>query len=97
MILGLNLPVDSLERMNRKMSESVADFRASLPAPARKDEGAILVATADNKGVPMVALSYTENLVHALYPEYAKLAWDFAKHYSRDQKTGAINYNANVK
>jgi len=53
MILGLNLPVDSLERMNRKMSESVADFRASLPAPARKDEGAILVATADNKGVPM--------------------------------------------
>ena len=53
MILGLNPPVDSLERMNRTMSESVADFRASLPAPAAKDEGAILVATADNKGVPM--------------------------------------------
>jgi hypothetical protein len=53
MILGLNLPVHSLERMNRKMSESVADFRASRPAPAAKDEGAILVATADNKGVPM--------------------------------------------
>ncbi len=53
MILGLNLPADSLERMNRKMSESVADFRASLPAPAAKDEGEILVATADNKGVPM--------------------------------------------
>jgi predicted esterase len=44
-------------------------------------------------GVPMVALSYTENLVHALYPEYARLGWDFAKHYSRDQKTGAIKYN----
>ncbi len=53
MILGLNLSVDSLERMNRKMSESVAGFRESLPAPAAKDEGAILVATADNKGVPM--------------------------------------------
>ena len=53
MILGLNLPVHSLERMNRKMSESVADFRASRPAPAAKDEGEILVATADNKGVPM--------------------------------------------
>jgi hypothetical protein len=39
--------------MNRKMSESVADFRASLPAPAAQDEGEILVATADNKGVPM--------------------------------------------
>jgi hypothetical protein len=53
MILGLKLPVDSLERMNRKMSESVAGFRQSRPAPAAKDEGAILVATADNKGVPM--------------------------------------------
>lgn len=53
MILGLNLPVDSLERMSRKMSESVAGFRASLPAPAAKDEGEILVVTADNKGVPM--------------------------------------------
>jgi len=53
MILGLNLPVDSLERMSRKMSESVAGFRASLFAPAREDEGEILVATADNKGVPM--------------------------------------------
>jgi hypothetical protein len=53
MILGLNLSVDSLEQMNRKMSESVAKFRASRPAPATKDEGEILVATADNKGVPM--------------------------------------------
>ena len=53
MILGLNPPVDSLERMNRKMSENVADFRASRPAPAAKDEGAILVETADNKGIPM--------------------------------------------
>jgi hypothetical protein len=53
MILRLKLPVHSLERMNRKMSESVLDFRASLPAPAAKDEGEILVATADNKGVPM--------------------------------------------
>ena len=53
MILGLNLSVNSLERMNRKMSESVLDFRASRPAPAVKDEGEILVATADNKGVPM--------------------------------------------
>lgn len=48
-------------------------------------------------GVPMVALSYTENLNHALYPEYAKIAWDFAKHYSRDQKTGVIKYNEYAK
>jgi hypothetical protein len=52
-ILGLKVPVDSLERMSRQMAESVPDFRASLPAPAAKDEGEILVVTADNKGVPM--------------------------------------------
>ncbi|MBN2591850.1 MAG: hypothetical protein JXA96_18430, partial [Sedimentisphaerales bacterium] len=47
----------------------------------------------DDKGVPMVAVSYTENLQHALYPEYGIIAWDFFKHYSRDQKTGEIKYN----
>ena len=45
----------------------------------------------------MVALAYQENLIHALYPEYAKVGWDFAKHFSRDQKTGAIKYNPYVK
>lgn len=44
-------------------------------------------------GVPMVALSYTMNLQHALYPEYGKIAWEFFRHYSRDRKTGAIKYN----
>ena len=48
-------------------------------------------------GVPMVAVSYTEGLVHALYPEYGKIAWEFLKHYSRDQKTGAIRYNLYMK
>jgi hypothetical protein len=52
-ILGLNVPVDSLERMSRQMAESVPDFRESLPAPAAEEEGEILVVTADNKGVPM--------------------------------------------
>jgi len=48
-------------------------------------------------GVPMVALNYTEHLIHALYPEYARIAWDFAKHYSRNQKTSAIQYNPYIK
>jgi hypothetical protein len=52
-MLGLSLPVDSLERMSRKMAESVADFRDSLKKPPAKEEGAILVATADGKGIPM--------------------------------------------
>jgi pimeloyl-ACP methyl ester carboxylesterase len=48
-------------------------------------------------GIPMVALSFTRGLVHALYPEYAKVMWDFAKHYSRNQETGAIEYSLYVK
>jgi len=52
-ILGLSLPVDSLERMSRKMAESVVGFRDSLTKPPVKEEGKILVATADGKGIPM--------------------------------------------
>jgi hypothetical protein len=52
-ILGLNIPVDSQERMNHKMALTVGEFRASRPAPAKKDEGLIVVVTADGKGVPM--------------------------------------------
>jgi predicted esterase len=47
--------------------------------------------------VPMIALSVTEGLVHALYPEYAKIMWNFARHYSRNQQTGAIQYNSYKK
>ncbi len=47
----------------------------------------------DADGVPMVALSYTLNLQHALYPEYGKIAWEFFRHYSRDRETGAIQYS----
>jgi pimeloyl-ACP methyl ester carboxylesterase len=47
----------------------------------------------DADGIPMVALAHTMNLQHALYPEYGKIAWEFFKHYSRDQRTGALKYN----
>ena len=40
-----------------------------------------------------VGLTVTEFLPHGLYPEYTKLAWDFVKHFSRDQETGEIIYN----
>lgn len=52
-ILGLSLSVDSLERMSRTMAESVADFRDALKKPPVKEEGEILVTTADGKGIPM--------------------------------------------
>ena len=48
-------------------------------------------------GEPRVAFNLTENLIHALYPEYGYLAWDFCKHYSRDPQTGALSYNASAR
>lgn len=48
-------------------------------------------------GVPMAGVSYTEGLVHALYPEYAKVAWNFAKHYSRNPETREIVYDPYVE
>ena len=47
-------------------------------------------------GIPMVAMSCTEGLVHMLYPEYGKLGWEFLKHYSRDPETKEIIYNPYV-
>ena len=51
----------------------------------------------NNKGIPMVALNYVKDLIHALYPEYANIAWEYMRHFSRDQQTGAINYSPYVK
>ena len=52
-ILGLQQHVDSLERMNRDMSETVSDFQAVQTAPPPDEEGEIVVQTADCKGVPI--------------------------------------------
>jgi hypothetical protein len=52
-IFKLSVPVDSLERVNRQMAQSVEGFRESRPAPDSKEEGTILVVTADNKGIPI--------------------------------------------
>ncbi len=53
-ILGLGQSVDTLERGSRKMAEAAGAFRAAQPAPDPAKEGAILVASEDNTGVPMV-------------------------------------------
>jgi len=52
-VLGIGQSVRSLEQMNVSMAESVPAFRESQPAPPAKEEGSILVLTADGKGVPM--------------------------------------------
>ncbi len=51
----------------------------------------------NGSGVPMVALNYVKDLIHALYPEYAKIAWNYMKRFSRNQQTGAIQYNSTMK
>jgi len=53
-ILGLSQAVDTLERGNRQMAQAAAGFRQAQPMPNPKEEGAIMVVTEDNKGVPMV-------------------------------------------
>lgn len=52
-VLGLHLHVRTLEHMNRELSSAAQPFRASQTPPPPREEGALLVVTADGKGVPM--------------------------------------------
>jgi hypothetical protein len=52
-LLGLKLGVRTLEQMNRAVAEFAEPFRDAQPPPAAKEEGPVLVFTADGKGVPM--------------------------------------------
>ena len=52
-ILDVKPSVDSLERMNLKMAETVRPFRDSRPAPEPEAEGALCVVSADGKGIPI--------------------------------------------
>lgn len=52
-ILKLDQHVDSLERMNRQMAKTVDDFHGQQATPPANEEAAILVQTADGKGVPI--------------------------------------------
>jgi len=53
-ILRLKQSVETLEQTNQHMAASAPAFRAAQPAPDPEQEGKILVATEDNKGIPMV-------------------------------------------
>jgi len=52
-VLGIGQSVRSLEQMSVSMAASVPAFRESVPQPPAEEEGAILVLTADGKGIPM--------------------------------------------
>jgi hypothetical protein len=52
-ILGLKQSVDSLEHMNVQMAQRVDDFREERPRPEAEEEGAVVVCSADGKGIVM--------------------------------------------
>lgn len=52
-ILSIGQSVRSLEQMNVSMAGHVDAFRQGQRTPAAREEGSILVVTADGKGVPM--------------------------------------------
>jgi hypothetical protein len=53
-VLGQEISVDTLQRINRRMGEQAEGFLDRLPTPPAKEEGELLVFTADGKGVPLV-------------------------------------------
>lgn len=53
-IFRQRLSVDTLENVNCRMGAEAAEFLERLDAPPAAEEGELLVATADGKGVPMV-------------------------------------------
>jgi hypothetical protein len=53
-VFGQKLSVDVLEDINRAMGAQADRFLDQLPTPAVNKEGALLVTTADGKGVPLV-------------------------------------------
>ena len=53
-VFGSKHSIDTLELINFKMGQEADAFLDHLPTPATNQEGQILVATADCKGVPLV-------------------------------------------
>lgn len=58
-LLGVRakVSVDTAEEHSRQMDQHTESFRASQPMPPPEEEGELLVATADGKGVPMRRLA----------------------------------------
>jgi hypothetical protein len=67
-VLGQKLSVDTLERTNQRVGEQAGDYLDALPTPAREEEGELLVATADGKGVPLIRENVEAPPVHGPKP-----------------------------
>jgi hypothetical protein len=70
MILGITVPVKASEDLNREQASDVELFQDSLPVPGPSQEGAIVVVSADCKGVPLIrsALAAAESEEEAQDP-----------------------------
>ncbi|MFN4261990.1 MAG: ISKra4 family transposase, partial [Gemmataceae bacterium] len=66
-LLGVRakVSVETAEKHTREMAEHAASFRASQPVPPPQEEGELLVATADAKGVPMIRPPDAQAAPHA--------------------------------
>jgi hypothetical protein len=53
-IWGNKFSIDTLEQTSQRMGKQADQFLDRLPMPKKEDEAAILVASADCKGVPLV-------------------------------------------
>ena len=67
-VLGQKVSVDTFERTNRRLGEQAEQFLDTLPAPPPDEEGALLVATADGKGVPLIREQVDTAPVHGPKP-----------------------------
>lgn len=68
--LGVAPSERAAEQMNRRMSADAEAFQVSQAPPPDQEEGAILVATADGKGVPM--RRPLEERIHGSHPRRGK-------------------------
>jgi hypothetical protein len=53
-VLRQDIPVDSLERISRRVAPAAEAYLDNLSAPPSDEEGELLILTADGKGVPML-------------------------------------------
>jgi len=89
-------------RVNRIQLANVGDFSANPIIGYSADRmdvttlagewRSFLWSFKNDGGIPILSVSCTENLTHALYPNYGEIAWNFMKHFARDPKTGKLLY-----
>ncbi len=67
-VLGQKLSVDTLERTNQRVGRQAETYLNALPPIAAEEEGELLVATADGKGVPLIREDVEAPPVHGSKP-----------------------------